>query len=61
MCWKLNAKETQYSGSDKKPSILENGTTKTNSAKSSHSSVSDSRRPPAQLGGPCPMAGRTYA
>ena len=42
--WKLKAKETQRSRSDKKPSLLETGTTKTNSAESSHSLVSDSRR-----------------
>ena len=60
MCWKLNAKETQYSGNDK-PSMLENGITKTNSAKSSHSSISDSERPLAKVEGPCPVAGRTYA
>ena len=45
MWWKLNAKETQYSGSDKKSIMLETKTAKTNSAESSHSSVSGSRRP----------------
>ncbi|CAN0549585.1 unnamed protein product [Rangifer tarandus platyrhynchus] len=44
MWWKLKAKETQQSRSDKKPCVLETGTTKTNLAESSCSSVSDSRR-----------------
>ena len=44
--WKLNVKETQHSGSDEKPNVLETRTAKTDSAESSHSSVSDSRRPP---------------
>ena len=45
-------KETQHGGSDKKPSVLETGTVKINLAESSHSSVSDSRRPPGKVGGP---------
>ena len=52
--WKQNAKETQCSGSDKKPNVLETGTTRTNSAESSRGSVSDSRRPPVKVGGPHP-------
>ena len=35
--WKLKVKETQHSGSDKKPSVLETGTAKTLLAESSHS------------------------
>nr|CAI9712219.1 unnamed protein product [Rangifer tarandus platyrhynchus] len=42
----MNVKKTQHSGSDKKPSMLETGTAKTNSSEGSHGSVSDSRRPP---------------
>ena len=48
----LNTKKTQHSGRDKKPSVLETGTAKTNSAESSCGSVSDSRRPPVQVGIP---------
>jgi len=44
--------ETQHSGSDEKPSMLETGTTKTNSAESSCSSVSDSRRLLVKVGSP---------
>ena len=43
-------KKTQHSGSDKKTSGLETGTTKANSAERSHSS--GSRRPPIKVGGP---------
>ena len=50
--WKLNAKKIQCSGSEKKPSILETGTAKTDSAESSRSSVSYSRRPSVKVGGP---------
>jgi len=50
--WKLNKKKTQHGGSDKKLSLLETGTAKTNSAESSHSSVSDSRKPLVKVG--CP-------
>ena len=50
---KLNVKKTQHSESDKKPSILETRTAKTYSAESSHGSVSDSRRPPVKVVGPC--------
>jgi len=39
--------------SDKKSSVLETGTAKTNLAESSCGSVSDSRRPPVKVGGPC--------
>ena len=52
--WKLNSKETQHSGSDKKPSVLETGTAKTNEAGSSHSSVSDFRRSLVKVGAPHP-------
>jgi len=52
MRWKLNTKEIQCSGNDKKPSMLETGTAKTNSAESSYGSISDSRRPPVKVGGP---------
>ena len=52
--WKQNVKKTQRSGSDKKPSVLETWTAKTNSAESLHGSVSDSRRPPAGVGSPLP-------
>ena len=45
-------KETQRGGSAKKPSVVETGTAKINLAESSHSSVSDSRRPPGKVGGP---------
>ena len=55
---KLNVKKTQHSGSDKKPSVLANGTAKTNSAESSRGKVSDSRRPPIKV--LAPMTGRTY-
>ena len=44
MLWKLNTKETQCSGSDRKPRVLEIRTANTNSAESSHSSVLDSRK-----------------
>ncbi|XP_055439734.1 uncharacterized protein LOC129654245 [Bubalus kerabau] len=47
--WKLNVKKTQHSGSDKKPSVLETTTAKTNLAESSYGSDSDSRRPPETL------------
>ena len=50
----MNVKKTQHSGSDKKPSMLETGTAKTNPSESSHGSVSDSRRPPVGVGRPCP-------
>ena len=50
--WKLNMKKTQHRGSDKKPGVLETRTAKTNSAESSHGSVSDSRRSPVKAGGP---------
>ena len=50
---KLNVKKTQHSESDRKPSILETRTAKTYSAESSHGSVSDSRRPPVKVVGPC--------
>ena len=46
-------KKTQHRGSDKKPRVLESGTAKTNSAESSHSSVSDARRPLVKVGDPC--------
>ena len=52
MWWKLSVKETQCSGSDKKSIMLEAKTAKTNSAESSHSSVSASRRPLVKVGGP---------
>ena len=42
-------KKTQHRGSDKKPSMLETRTAKTNAAESSHGSVSDSRRPLVKL------------
>ena len=45
MWWKLSAKETQCSGSDKKSIVLETKRAKTNSAESSHNSVSGSRKP----------------
>ena len=45
-------KKNQHRGNDKKPSILETGKMKTNSAESSHGSVSDSRRSPVKAGGP---------
>ena len=45
-------KKNQHRGNDKKPSILETGKMKTNSAESSHGSVSDSRRSPVKVGGP---------
>ena len=51
-------KKNQHRGNDKKPSILETGKMKTNSAESSHGSVSDSRRPLVKLGGPCPYGWR---
>ena len=54
MWWKLNTREIQCSGSDKKPSMLETGTAKTNSAESSCGSISDSRRPPIKVGSPHP-------
>ena len=47
-------KKTQHSGSDKKPSVLETMTAKTNLAESSRCSDSDSRRPPVKVGGPLP-------
>ena len=49
---KLNAKKSQHSGRDQKPSMLETRTAKTNSAESSCGSVSDCRRPPVQVGIP---------
>ena len=52
-------KKTQRSGSDKKPSVLENRTAKTNSTESSSSSVSDFKRPLVKEVF-APMAGRTY-
>ena len=54
MLWELKTKETQHSGSQKKPTVLETGIAKTNSAGSSHGSISDSRRPPVKVGGPHP-------
>ena len=59
MLWKLKAKETQHNESDEKPSELETGTAKTNSAESSHSSVSDSRRPVVKEEVLAPLVGRT--
>ena len=53
-CRRWTQRKPKHSGSDKKPRVLETGTTKTNSAESSHCSVSDSRRPPVRVGGPCP-------
>ena len=50
--WKLNMKKTQQSGSDKKRRTLETGTAKTNSAESSHGSVSDFRRHPVKVEDP---------
>ena len=57
---KLNAKKTQHSGSDKKPSVLEIRTAKTNSTESAHGSVSDYRIPLVKVGVLPLMAGRTY-
>ena len=45
-------KKTQHSGSDNKPTMLETETAKTDSAESSHDSVSDSRRPQVHVGDP---------
>jgi len=45
-----HAKKTQRSGSDKKPTVLETGTAKRNSAESSRGS--DSRRPSVRVGSP---------
>ena len=50
--WKLNTKKTQCNGWDKKPSVLETGTAKTNSGKA-HVAVSDSRTL-VKVGGPHP-------
>ena len=50
--WKLNAKKTQCSGSDRKPSVLETGTAKTILVESLCGSGSDTRRRPAKVGGP---------
>ena len=50
MWGKLKVKEAQHSGSDKKSSVLETRTVKTNLAESSRGSVSDSRRPQANVG-----------
>ena len=50
--WNLNAKKTQCSGSDKKPRVLETGTANTKEVESSHSSVSDSRKPLVGVGSP---------
>ena len=52
MRWKQNMKKMQHRESDKKSSVLEIGTAKTNLAESSHGSVSDCRRPPIKVGGP---------
>ena len=52
--WKLNMKKTQLSGSDRKPSMLESRTAKTNSAESSHGSVWDSRKPLVEVESPHP-------
>ena len=41
--WKQNVKKTQRNGSDKKPSMLETRTAKTNSAENSCGSISNSR------------------
>ena len=49
--WKLKVRKTQWSRSDKKPSLLETGTAKTNSAKISCGSLSDSRRPLVKIRG----------
>jgi len=54
MWWKLNAKETQYSGNEKPPNVLETRITETISAESSCRSVSDSRTPSVKVGGPHP-------
>jgi len=51
--WKLKVNKIQCSGNDKKPSVLETRTAKTNLAESSRGSVSDSRRPPVKVGGAC--------
>ena len=50
--WKLNAKKTQRSGSDRKPSVLETRTANPNLVESSCGSGSDTRRHPAKVGGP---------
>ena len=47
-------KKTQCNASDKKPSMLEARTTKTNVAESSRGSISDSGRPLVKVGGPHP-------
>ena len=51
--WKMNTKKTQPSGSDRKPSVLETETAKTNLTESSCGSVSDTRRHPVKVG--CPL------
>ena len=43
--WKLKAKKTQHSGTDRKPRVQETRAAKTNLAESSHGSVSDFERP----------------
>ena len=45
-------KKSQSSGNDKKPSVLETGTAKANSAECSCGLVSDYRRAPVKVGGP---------
>ena len=52
--WKQNTKKTQSRGNDKKPSVPETRTAKTNSAESSRGSVSDSGRPLVRVGSPRP-------
>ena len=47
-------KQTQCSGSDEKPGMLETGIAKTNLAESSCSSVSESRRLLVKVRGPHP-------
>ena len=62
MLWKPKVRETQHSRTDKKLRVLKTGAAKIKFAESSHSSVSDSRRPPVKGGHTdllTPMAGRT--
>ena len=47
-------KETQHSGIDEKPRMVETGTAKTNLSETSCGSVSDSRRPLVKVEGPRP-------
>ena len=60
MWWKLNTKKTQHSGRDKKPSMLETRTAKTNLVESSRGSVSNSRRPVVKEEALTPVVGRTW-